>query len=78
MQQPPTLYSGLRARPQPMWESKREDSGLEVSWQIQKNGKGRGKDVMNTGKRAVKEICPTVYNCLRNKTRKGRRLGGKR
>lgn len=61
-----------------MWESKREDFGLEVLWQIQKNGKGRGKDVMNIGKRVVKEICFIVYNCFRNKIRKGRRLGGKR
>lgn len=35
---------------------------LRFHRQVQKNGKGRGKDIKNLGERVIKVICPMVYN----------------
>lgn len=50
---------------------------LRFHKEIQKNGKGRGKDIENFGKTATKVICPVVYNPFGNKTRKGQQTGRK-
>lgn len=50
---------------------------LRFHREVQKNGKGRGKDIENPGKRAAKVICSVVYNPYGNKTRKGQQTGRK-